>query len=102
MRVIDVSCGEDKSRVVETTTVVFVDVFHSAVAVKFQSCVCMCSLSDPSTVGYRKQVDTLTRPANWDAIGPEVRHIYEASLFVWTVYVVFCVLTAIRSLESSH
>lgn len=34
-------------------------------------------LSDPSSVSYRKQVYTLSRPANWDAIGPEVRHIYE-------------------------
>jgi len=38
-----------------------------------------CSLSDPSTVGYRKEVDTDELPAHWDAIGPEVRHIYEVS-----------------------
>jgi len=38
----------------------------------------MCSRSDPSTVLYRTQDDSDTPPANWDAIGPQVKHIYEA------------------------
>jgi len=42
---------------------------------------CVCSLSDPSTVRYRKHVDALTLPAHWDAIGPEVRHVYEVHYY---------------------
>jgi len=43
-------------------------------------CSRVCSLSDPSRVGYRKHVDTRVAPATLNAIGPEVKHIYEASL----------------------
>jgi len=43
------------------------------------------SQSDPSRVGYRRLVDTDALPPTWNAIGPEVRHIYEVCLHPFLV-----------------
>jgi len=57
-------------------------VFNVLRLVKSELICVVFSLSDPSRVGYRRDVETDSPPATWNAIGPEVKHIYEVRLFV--------------------